>query len=504
MNPGDRLEVHIGGDVPGARPRPARTGPARVLVMADLGGDPAARPPLGGRHAQPVDLDRFEPLMVRVSPRVVLAADGCAVPGHVLEFASLDDFHPDALVRRVPLLRGLHDLRCRLLDPTTFAGAAAGLRDALAGTLPASAPAAPPVPAAAEATESDADTLARLLGGPPGPGAEPPPAGRPGPDLTALLRDIVAPHVVPAPDPRQDVYVAAVDEGLGVLLRALLRHPRFQALESTWRSLRFLVDRVEWGEDLELWVLDVTREELADDLCAPGARPEDSALARILADPALAAPGLPRWACLVVDLAFGPGAADLALLEALGRVAAMAGGPVLAGADPALLGCRSLAGTPDPAAWRLGEEDAARWRALRLRPAARRIGLALPRVLLRLPYGAAGDRIEGFAFEEVPDPAAHEAFLWGNAAFACALPLAEALAQGEAMPGDAEIADLPAHTCRVDGGTRLLPCAEVLLSGRVVDGILARGIMPLASHAQRNAVRLVRLQSVADPATALA
>ncbi len=73
------------------------------------------------------------------------------------------------------------------------------------------------------------------------------------------------------------------------------------------------------------------------------------------------------------------------------------------------------------------------------------------------------------------------------------------------QPGDVlQIGDLPAHTYQVDGETQLQPCAEVCLTERAAESILSRGLMPLMSYKNRNAVRLIRWQSLADPAAALA
>ena len=54
------------------------------------------------------------------------------------------------------------------------------------------------------------------------------------------------------------------------------------------------------------------------------------------------------------------------------------------------------------------------------------------------------------------------------------------------------------------GEARLKPCAEAFLSDRAAEAILARGIMPVRSYANRNAAQLARFQSVADPPHALA
>ena len=67
-----------------------------------------------------------------------------------------------------------------------------------------------------------------------------------------------------------------------------------------------------------------------------------------------------------------------------------------------------------------------------------------------------------------------------------------------------EIEDLPLHVVRSDGGTEARPCAEALISERVAERILECGIMLLAPIKDRDAVRLVRVQSVANPLAPLA
>ena len=49
-----------------------------------------------------------------------------------IEFAQLEDFHPDELYQNLGLFQALRELRARLMDPTTLPQAAAELRhDAL-------------------------------------------------------------------------------------------------------------------------------------------------------------------------------------------------------------------------------------------------------------------------------------------------------------------------------------------------------------------------------------
>ena len=104
-------------------------------------------------------------------------------------------------------------------------------------------------------------------------------------------------------------------------------------------------------------------------------------------------------------------------------------------------------------------------------------------------------RSEAFAFEEIPTDHAHEDYLWGNGAFAAALVLTRAyLGASDGFEG--EIGDLPAFTYMEHGEPTLKPCAEFCMTERAAAEALARGIMPLVSYQNRNAVRLIRLQSI--------
>ena len=129
-------------------------------------------------------------------------------------------------------------------------------------------------------------------------------------------------------------------------------------------------------------------------------------------------------------------------------------------------------------------------------------------MLLRQPYGARTDAIDAFAFEELAGTNDHDGYLWGNPALACAELIGRSLidesndAEGPEIALD--VTDLPAHVRDVEGERELKPCAEHLLSLRLGEEILKRGLMPVLSFRDRNAVRLLRLQSIADPPAALA
>jgi type VI secretion system ImpC/EvpB family protein len=269
-------------------------------------------------------------------------------------------------------------------------------------------------------------------------------------------------------------------------MRTVLHDPAFQSLESVWRGLQWLISNLELDGPLSLHLLDVTREEILEDLVAAERKVANTALYKAIVERSQSEER--RGSVLVGLLEFGTASTDVGLLGALGLVASRAGGPFLADAKSALA---------------TGDEQAlTAWNALRQSAAAPWIGLATPRVLLRLPYGKVTDPIESFPFEEVSGEPAQQDLLWGHASLATALLIGRSFnARGwEMEPGDErEIDGLPAYTFTRDGAREMLPCAEQLLSERQMDGLIKRGLIPIAGRRDRNSVVAVRFQSIADP-----
>ena len=450
--------------------------PFRIVLLGDFGGRANRREPRLLRDPLLLDPDTFEELMERFETGLELSAGGAPLP---IRFRSLDDFHPDHLYDTLPLFQTLRRTRAQLADPATFRAAAARLQ-----------PAPPPVPAPAKPfSGSLLDQIVDQTAEDAAP-APAPPADREA-SLDEAIRRIVQPHLLPRPDPRQDELVAQVDAAASAVMRAILAHPQFQALEAAWRSAYFLLQRVETGVELKLNLVDITREELAQ-----------AALSGLT-------PCREGWSVAACLHSFAPSEADCAVLARLAGIARQAGGPLLAGIHPRLMGCESMAATPDPDDWHQPLDAAARqaWRQLRGHPDARWIGLAMPRLLLRLPYGRATSPAESFDFEEMPQPPDHESYLWGSPAVAAACLLGQAFnVRGWRLhPGlRSRLDGLPVHSYRVAGDPRLTPPAETLITDRIAEQILDQGVMPLASSRSSDSILLVRWQSIADPPSPLA
>lgn len=490
--------------------RPAREAaaepgqPMRLLLMGDFSnGAPAT--PLARRAALQVDVDNLDQAIARLAPALSLpldsALDGADAPPVDVHLGALDDFHPDQLFQTAAF-QALREQRERLKNPATFAAAAAPMRAGAASIRSAAHPASTTTTTTTPATPADIDSgadFASLLGGTAQRASAPRTTGT---DFDAMIRQLVG--TVPGADPMLPAYIAATDAVIGRRMRALLHDPAFQRLEAAWRGAHLLVSGLRLDHELQLHIVDIGKQELRDEIervRAAGGDLRQSALYPLLVDAAGGDAKRAPWSALIGQYSFGPGADDVQLLAAMGALAAQAGAPFIAAASETLLGCADIAAHPDPADWQALEPEAAsRWQALRASPAAGWLGLALPRMLLRLPYGKQSDALDQFEFEEYDGD--HAGYLWGNPACACALLLGRSFEeQGWDMrPGDdLELDDLPAHTVRRDGVAAMQACAENFLSERAGEAILAQGLMPLLSFKNRNAARLLRSQSLASP-----
>ncbi len=447
------VEIDV-GDAPERLPRPEPDTPFRILVVGDFsGGLSRARSPVL------VDRDNFDDVLARIAPELRIRLGDKEL---MMVFRELDDFRPDRLFRLEPF-QALRDLRERLSDRSTFAAAAAEL---------APQPQASPAQRAAKKL-SGADLLREMMGDAPGPSRPSGPASRES-DWDRMLRELVAPFAEANPDPRQPELIARVDRAITGQMRALLHHPQFQALESAWRGLYFLIRRLDTGENLKVFLLDLPEADART-------------LERVAVTEAVQTPGAEPWAVIAGLYSFG-GAQEEQLSE-FARIAERARAPFVTGLAPDVVGLTRVFG------------------GLRRSPTARWIGLALPRFLLRLPYGKQTDRTERFDFEEMPVEPEHERYLWGHPAIACAFLLGEAFSREgwDMRPGAVQDIDgLPLHVYKVDGESQLKPCAEVLLTADAAALLLERGFMPLLSFKGTDRVRLARFQSMAEPSQPLA
>lgn len=503
------LTVDIVAQTETAQRRLRDSMPCRLLLLGDFSGRANRGLAAQGNAVRPlrprrVDRDNLEELPGTLGASLALPPLAGSTPLRI-DFTELEDFHPDRLYDRLEIFQQLRQLRQALQHPATFAAAAAEVRELL-GVPPKSAserptPTAPqpsPMPAAG------ASLLEAMVAATGAARQDRSPA--PDAPLQRFLHTIVAPHLLPADQADEEAMVTAVDDLTSTLMRAILHHPDFQALEAAWRGLHFLLSRLSADEALEISVLDWSQKEWAADLRASDML-DQTALYELLVT-STQQPGAVPWALLAGVYSFAGTEAEAELLGRMAQICAGAAVPFVAAAAPSLVGCPAGADLGrhlnDCTLLSLGQGRL--WSALRALPEAVWLGLLLPRLLLRLPYGSDTEPLERFAFEEKGSDWQHEQYLWGHPIFPCCCLLGRNfLHQGRFQPAAIlEIDDLPLHIVTNQDERTALPCAEYLLTLKAAETLLESGLMPLLSFKDQDRIRLARLQSIAAPPAALA
>jgi type VI secretion system protein ImpC len=471
--------------------------PFRIGVLGNFRGH-ATDDSRGGSVR--VDRDNFERVMERFGVALRLELPGGGASPVKLTFRELDDFSPDRLLARADVFRPLLDLRRRLADPSTFTEAAAEARFAHDAQKVAESSPAPPAQPAFSGTPADLLDLIVNQGDVNAAKA----ADAPSTEWSQFLSDITTPYVL-RDEPRHAESIAGVEAALAEGLRAVLHHPDFRALEAVWRGIHLLTRRLETDATLTIDLIDVRRDQLTADLVSATKLDETSAYKRLV-ESTVGTEGAEPWALLIGNFTFAPSDIDVALLWRLGQIARLAGAPFVAAADPRFVGCASLSATPDPDDWDEPTTPAA-WTELRRSDEAPYLGLILPRLILRAPYAPDSTPVETFPFVEFPEIPDRDAYLWGNPAFALALTVGRAFSEAGwswTSAFDGSIGDLPVILEARAGDTDAVPCAEVLIRDRALDRLVGRGVMALLSVQHRDSVRLIGLNSIADPPCLLA
>jgi type VI secretion system protein ImpC len=473
-------------------PIPQTDQPFRIVILGDFSGRQnrglfQKGPDLSKQRFLAIDRDNFDEVMARLGVELHLSVAGKGHQSVSVRFHELDDFHPDRLFEQVSVFQSLTGMTQNL--DTSW--------------LPAKARKETHQPT--EPIESDFSKLTQgslleeML-------EETEKKPKPS-EWDRFLRKVVEPHQVPDIDAQQAELVASVSAISSKLMAAILHFPDFQTLEAGWRGLYFLISRLEAENEIQIYLFDISKNELAADLI--GAKTlRSTGIYRSLIERAGETYGEKPWAVLAGNFTFDHTVEDGELLRQLGRVAQELDAPFISGASSHLLNCESLAETPDPDRWKRKTDKKTKqaWESLRKSREASHLGLVLPRFLLRLPYGRSTSPIDAFDFEEMDSEPKHEHYLWGNPCFACLLLLTQAFIHDgwNLRPGFIQQIDdgLPVHVYWIEGEPRMKSCNEVLLTERATDMILEKGLMPFISFQDK--LRLVRFQSLADPPTSLA
>jgi type VI secretion system protein ImpC len=301
--------------------------------------------------------------------------------------------------------------------------------------------------------------------------------------------------------------IAAIDQALTNQLNEVMHAEPFQKLEAAWRGLKYLVFQTETSTMLKIKVMNISKGDLLKDL-RKASEFDQSATFKKVHDEGYGVLGGAPFGALVGDYEFGRHPDDLEVLEKISNVAAAAHAPFIAGASTKMFNWDSfteLSGPRDLA--KIFDNDAyIRWKSFRESDDSRYVGLVLPHILMRLPYGKETAPVEAFDFEENVDGKDHSKYLWGNAAYAFAARLTDAFARYEwcaairGVEGGGLVEGLPTHTFTTEDGdiTVKIP-TEIAITDRRENEFAKLGFIPLCYYKGTDRAAFIGAQSTQKP-----
>jgi len=307
-----------------------------------------------------------------------------------------------------------------------------------------------------------------------------------------------------------EAMIAAIDRKLSEQINAIMHHPDFQKLEGAWRGLHYMVNNTETDEMLKIRVMNISKAELGKTLKRyKGTNWDQSPIFKRVYAEEFGQFGGEPFGCMVGDFYFDQSAPDVELLGEMAKVAAAAHCPFIAGASPNVMQMDSwqeLANPRDLTKIFTTPEYAA-WRSLRDSEDSKYIGLAMPRFLSRMPYGARTNPVEEFNFEEDTGGADHGRYTWSNAAYAMATNINRSFKQYgwctriRGIESGGAVMNLPTHTFPTDDGGVDMKCpTEIAIDDRREAELAKNGFMPLIHRKNSDFAAFIGAQSMHKPA----
>jgi type VI secretion system protein ImpC len=307
-----------------------------------------------------------------------------------------------------------------------------------------------------------------------------------------------------------EAIIATLDEKISQQLNLVLHHPDFQALEGTWRGLRYLVNNTETDETLKIRVMNISKKDLGKTLARfEGTAWDQSPIFRKIYESEYGLAGGEPFGCLIGDYEFDHSPPDVALLSGMAQVSAAAHCPFITAPSPRLMNMESWQELSDPRDLTkiFQTPEYAPWRSLRKADDSRYIGLAMPRFLSRLPYGAKTNPVDEFAFEEDTAGADHSKYSWSNAAYAMGANISRAFklygwcARIRGAESGGMVEGLPCHTFPTDDGGVDMKCpTEIAITDRREAELAKNGMMPLLHYKNTDYAVFMGAQSLQEPA----
>ena len=325
--------------------------------------------------------------------------------------------------------------------------------------------------------------------------------------VQAFITEMLAPHRSEERVDKAlvDAMIAEIDKRLSSQVNEIIHAKEFQKLEASWRGLKFLVDRVDFRENTRVEMLNVSKEDLQKDF-EDAPEVTKSGLYKLVYSNEYGVFGGKPYGIINANYDFDVGPQDMDLLRKCASVAAMAHAPFIANAAPDVFGEQTFLKLPDLKDLKSLFEGPqyARWHSFRESEDARYVGLALPRFLLRLPYGEKTVPVKAFNFTE-DVVGHHERYLWGYASIAMTSRVADSFAKFRWSPNiigpqsGGAVENLPLHQYEAMGEIQTKIPTEVMLTERREYELAEEGFIGLVFRKDSDNAAFFSANSVQKP-----
>lgn len=304
-----------------------------------------------------------------------------------------------------------------------------------------------------------------------------------------------------------DHHIAELDHQISRQLDAVIHHPAFQRVESVWRGLHDFISRIDFQQNVRVELLDLSKEDLRQDF---EDAPEiiQSGLYWHTYRSEYDQPGGEPVAALISTYEFDASAQDVALLRNISKVSAAAHMPFIGSVGPAFFlkdDMEQVAAIKDIGNY-FDRAEYIKWKSFRETDDARYIGLVMPRVLGRLPYGPDTVPVRSFNYvEEVKGPD-HDKYLWTSAAFAFASNMVRSFihngwcVQIRGPQAGGAVQDLPIHLYDLGTGSQVKIPSEVMIPETREFEFANLGFIPLSYYKGRDYACFFSASSTQKPA----
>lgn len=293
--------------------------------------------------------------------------------------------------------------------------------------------------------------------------------------------------------------IEQIDRLLSAQMAEIMHAPELRQVEGAWRGLHKLVDKSALSPQIQVHVLNASKERLADSF-ESATSIDKSLLWRMVYSEEFDMAGGRPYGAMIGDFQFDNTPKDLELLRNIGTVAQAAHCPFVSSPSPRFFGLKSFdqlrqKQTSDLPTLLAGDEYIG-WNALRESPVSKYIVMAMPQTMERLPYAPGQRTTKGFNFDEVGKDSRgnakelpHDSFCWSNAAYSVAYFMNRSIEstgwctwiRGEESGG--QIEGLPVYSTKgPDGVLTTKPATEVEIPFAYEATLSKLGFMPLIYH----------------------